>query len=332
MGIPTCPDLNGPDPFGVGPSASNVKNGMRQSTTVAYLEAARGRPNLTIVAEALVTGLKVANRRVEAVQYVKDDRSFSAMGERIILTAGALHSPQILMLSGIGPAAELERLGIDVVHNLPGIGENYQDHAKIVMTFEGKSSYETDSVIPRARLVYKSDPKLSCGNFHIGPGAPIEVGGLKALLPVGANLVQQTNRGRVSLHSTDPRGLPDLDSPMLQDPVDIEAMRNAMEFIVEMIHSGDMDRFYGPLVQPGPREDWIKFAQSTFDSYHHSSGTCMMAPASNAMAVVDERLQVHGMDNLWVADASIFPTVPHVNTNLTAIMVGERVSDVIKES
>jgi len=158
------------------------------------------------------------------------------------------------------------------------------------------------------------------------------VGGLKALLPVGANLVQQTNRGRVSLHSTDPRGLPDLDSPMLQDPVDIEAMRNAMEFIVEMIHSGDMDRFYGPLVQPGPREDWIKFAQSTFDSYHHSSGTCMMAPASNAMAVVDERLQVHGMDNLWVADASIFPTVPHVNTNLTAIMVGERVSDVIKES
>jgi choline dehydrogenase len=198
------------------------------------------------------------------------------------------------------------------------------------MTFEGKTTYETDSVIPRARLVYKSDPRLSCGNFHIGPAAPIQVGGLRPLLPVGANLVQQTNRGRVSLHSTDPRELPDLDSPMLQDPVDVAAMRNAMEFIVEMIHSGDMDRYYGPLLQPGPGEDWTTFAQSTYDSYHHSSGTCMMAPASNPMAVVDERLRVHGMDNLWVADASIFPTVPHANTNLSAILIGERV-DFIKE-
>ena len=331
MGIPICRDLNGPDPFGIGPSASNIKNGARQSTTVAYLETARGRPNLEIIADALVTELKVSGRRVEGVRYTKDGQTQTAVGDKVVLTAGALHSPQILMLSGIGPAAALERLGIPVINNLPGVGENYQDHAKIVMTFEAGTGYETDSVIPRARLVYKSDPNLSCGNFHIGPTAAIQIGGLKPLLPVGANLVQQTNRGRVSLRNTDPRELPDLDSPMLEDPVDIEAMRNAMEFIFEMTHRGAMEQFYGPLVQPGPGEDWIKFAQSTFDSYHHSSGTCMMAPASNPMAVVDERLHLHGIDNLWVADASIFPTVPHANTNLSAIMVGERVSDFLKE-
>jgi len=199
------------------------------------------------------------------------------------------------------------------------------------MTFEGTSSYETDTVIPRIRLAYKSNPNLSCADFHIGPQAPIQIGGgMKPLLPVSANLVTQSNRGKLSLHSTDPRELPDLDWPALQDPRDIEAMGNAMEFVNEMVHGGGMEQYYGALVQPGPSEDWIKFAQSTFDSYHHSCGTCMMAPDSNPMAVVDERLRVHGLDNLWVADASIFPTVPHVNTNLTAIMVGERLSDFIE--
>ncbi|MSQ24382.1 MAG: FAD-binding protein [Chloroflexi bacterium] len=331
MGLPICPDLNGPDPFGVGPSASNIKNGARQSTTVAYLDPARGRPNLTIVADALVTGLKISGKHVDAVQYVREGQSHSATADRVVLSAGALHSPQILMLSGIGPEAELNRLGIPVVNNLAGVGENHQDHAKITMTFEGQTGYQTDWIIPRARLVYKSDPSLSCGNFHIGAGAPIQVGSLKPMLPVGANLVQQTNRGRVTLQNRDPAELPNVHSPMLEDPVDIAAMRNAMEFIMEMTHSGGMEQFYGPLIQPAPSDDWITFAQSTMDSYHHSSGTCMMAPASNPRAVVDERLRVHGMDNLWVADASIFPTIPHVNTNLTAIMVGERLSDFFKE-
>ena len=95
--------------------------------------------------------------------------------------------------------------------------------------------------------------------------------------------------------------------------------------------AGPAKEFYGPLIQPGPGDDWGKFARSTYDSYHHGVGTCMMGPATNPMAVVDEKLRVHGMENLWVGDASIMPTVSHANTNLTSIMIGERLSDFVKE-
>jgi choline dehydrogenase-like flavoprotein len=125
--------------------------------------------------------------------------------------------------------------------------------------------------------------------------------------------------------------LPGIESKMLDDPGDLEAMLGAMEFIAELAGQGSMKNYYGPLLQPGPKEDWKKFARSTYDSYHHGVGTCKMGPSSDKMAVVDQRLRVHGMDNLWIGDASILPTVTHANTNLTAIMIGERLSDFIRE-
>ena len=330
MGLPACPDLNGPDPFGVCASPYNIKDGTRQSTRVAYLDPARGRANLAIVAEAHVTRLKIAGDRVEAVEYERDGQIHAAAGDEVVLTAGAFHSPQILMLSGIGPAAELERLGIEVANGLEGVGANYQDHAVISMTFEGRSDFQTDWVIPSFRLMYKSDPTLPCGNFHINMRAPVQVGDLRPMMPISAHLLQQTNRGRLSLQSTDPRELPTIDPSMLEDPKDIEAMTTAMQFIFDLAQHGSMEPYYGPLIQPGPRDDWAAWARSTYDSYHHASGTCMMGPASNSMAVVDEKLRVHGMANLRVADASIMPVVTHANTNLTTIMIGERVSDFIR--
>jgi choline dehydrogenase len=330
MGLPLCPDLNGPDPFGVCTSPYNIKNGVRQSTNVAYLEPARERPNLEIVSDALVTGLKVAGARVESVTYAKDGQTHSAAADEFVLTAGVFHSPQILMLSGIGPASDLERLGIKVTHGLDGVGANYQDHPGITMTFEGRTEFDVDWVIPRVRLMYKSDPALSCGNFHITAGAPIQVGGLRLLMPVSARLVQQTNRGRLSLKNTDPSELPDVETGMLEDPRDVQAMRSAMDFIAELTQGASMTPYYGPLLQPGPKEDWTEFARGTYESYHHGSGTCMMGPSSSPMAVVDDQLRVHGLANLRVADASIMPTVTHANTNLTTIMIAERLSDFIK--
>ena len=103
-----------------------------------------------------------------------------------------------------------------------------------------------------------------------------------------------------------------------------------MKFISELAQSGPAKEFYGPLLQPAGGDDWAKFARSTYDSYHHGVGTCMMGPASNNMTVVDQSLRVHGMENLWIGDASIMPTVTHANTNLTAIMIGERLADFIK--
>ncbi len=331
MGLPRCDDINAPDAYGVSLAPYNIKNGKRQSMTVAYLNPARGRRSLKIVAEAPVVALKLAGKKAEGVVYRKNGRLETALADKIVLAAGVFHSPQILMLSGIGPAAELERLGIPVVHDLPGVGENYQDHAVVYMTFESLQAFQEDWVVPRFRLVVKSDESAGCGNFHIVMRPPTVVEGIKRMLPVSAALLEQTNRGRL-LFSADPSELPAVESRMLEDPADIRAMLWAMDFMERLVHNGPAKGYYGPLLQPAPGDDWAAFARSTYDSYHHGVGTCMMGPGSNNMAVVDERLRVHGVDNLWVGDASIMPTVTHANTNLTSIMIGERLSDLIKEA
>jgi len=331
MGLPLCPDLNVPNPLGVCGSPYNIKNGKRQSTVVAYLNGARGRPNLTIIDEAQVVSLELSGTRVERVRYEKNGEVRTVRGGQIVLCAGVYHSPQILMLSGIGPEKELKRLGIPVIHALEGIGENYQDHPVVYMTFEGPKSFREDWIVPRFRLLIKKNPIGDCANFHIIMRPATEVEGIKRMMPISAHLLEQRNRGRIFLKSSDPDELPEVDPQMLADPEDLRAMVSAMEFIAELVEGNPVKEFYGPLLQPGPGEDWAKFARSTYDSYHHGVGTCKMGPASDPTAVVDERLRVHGMTNLWIADASIMPTVTHANTNLTAIMIGERLSDFIKE-
>jgi choline dehydrogenase-like flavoprotein len=235
-----------------------------------------------------------------------------------------------MMLSGIGPEKELKRLGIPVVQALEGIGENYQDHPVVYMTFEGPKSFREDWVIQRFRLLIKANPMGDCSNFHIIMRAATEVGGIKRMMPISAYLLEQRNRGRLFLKSADPRELPGIDPQILEDPGDLKAMVTAMEFIVELVAKDPAKEFYGSLIQPGAGDDWGKFARSTYESYHHGVGTCKMGPASDKTAVVDEQLKVHGISNLWVADASIMPTVTHANTNLTCMMIGERLADFIK--
>jgi choline dehydrogenase len=160
---------------------------------------------------------------------------------------------------------------------------------------------------------------------------PTEVSGLKRMMPISAHLLEQRNRGRVFLHSADPHDQVDIDSRMLEHPEDLKAMIEAMRFIDELVHQPQIREFYGALIQPGTAEDWGEFARKTYDSYHHGVGTCKMGPASDNMAVVDQRLRVHGIANLWVGDASIMPVVSRANTNLTSIMIGERLADFVQE-
>ncbi len=330
MGLPLCPDLNVPDPYGVCSSAYNVKDGVRQNTTVAYLDPARGRANLDIIADAQVQSLSIANGRVSGVVYKREGEVSSVSAQVVVLCAGVYHSPQILMLSGIGPSDDLERLGIPVVSALKGVGENYQDHATMEMTFEGRTDFSPDWLIPRFRLMYKSDPSLPHGNFHIFQRPPTDVPGLKRMMPISANLLEQRDLGRIRLVSADPDDLPEIEDAMLRHPDDLKAMLNAMDFIYELVQHESMQEFYGPLISPTRDEDWAEFARSAHGSYHHGIGTCKMGPASDPMAVVDSNLKVHGIDNLYVADASIMPTIPHANTNVTSIMIGERLSDIVK--
>ncbi len=299
---------------------------------MAYLDLARGRPNLEIAAEATVLSLVTGTNRVDGVVYERGGQVHTVAAGEVVLSAGVYHSPQLLMLSGLGPPRELERLGIRPVHGLEGVGENYQDHAVVSMTFEGLTDFQPDWVVPRFRLITKSDPNLPCGNFHINMRPQTRVGDLKRMMPVSAHLLEQRARGRVYLKSRDPQDLPEIDCRMLEDADDVEAMTAAMQFILELVAGGSLKEYYGPLIQPGLEEDWGRFARTTYNSYHHGVGTCMMGPSSNPMAVVDEHLKIHGVDNLRIADASIMPIITHANTNLTAILIGERVSDFIKQA
>lgn len=333
MGLPPCPDINGPDPLGVCPSPYAIREDRRQSTTVAYLDPVRGRPNLTIADETPVRRLQVRGSRVTGVVCARDGREHTVVGDRIVLCAGVFRTPQILQLSGIGPVNELNRLDVPVVHSLEGVGENYQDHAVVYMTFDGgTSSYSVEQGVQRFKLLLKSDPSLHAGNLHVMLGSPKQVDGVKQLIPISVRLLEQRNRGRITLASADPGERPVVDARMLEHAADQEAIRYAMEFVNDLTQYSSMKEFYGAPIQPRAVDDWSNFAASTHDSYHHGVGSCMMGPDSNAMTVVDQRLRVHGMDNLWVGDASIMPTITRASTNLTAILIGERVSDFVKQS
>jgi len=331
MGLPKCPDLNVPEPYGVCSSPYNIKDGKRQSTTIAYLNPARSRPNLTIIAEAAVHSLQLSGKKAEGVRYEKDGQMHTVLGGQVLLTSGVYGSPQILMLSGIGQADQLKKFGIPVIHELKGVGENYQDHPVVFMTFEGPKESKEDWVIPRFRLIIRKNAISEAANFHINMRPPTEVAGIKRMMPVSAHLLEQRNRGRVFLQSADPHEHVGIDSCMLEHPEDLKAMVEAMQFIDEMVHKDGCKEFYGPLIQPGSAEDWGEFARKTYDSYHHGVGTCKMGPASDNMAVVDQKLRVHGIQNLWVGDASIMPVVSRANTNLTSIMIGERLADFVQE-
>ncbi len=330
LGLPICPDQNVPSPYGVSATAHCVKNDRRQSAVVAYLDPARSRPNLTILADARVIGLDIQGDRVTGVRYEKDGQVHTVLGEQVVLSAGVYHSPQILMLSGIGPPAVLEGLGVSVSHAMEGVGENYQDHASIVMNFEGEKDHQEDWIVPGFMLNFKSDPIREVLDFHILMRQSTIIEGLTPIMPMMINLLEHRARGRIILNSRDPRELPTVESEMLEDPADIQAMVSAMEFVVGLTRTEPMREYYGPLMHPAPGEDFAKFARTTFESFHHGVGTCAMGPGTNDRAVVDQHLRVHGMSNLWVADASVMPVVPHCHTNTACLMIGERLSDFMK--
>jgi choline dehydrogenase len=333
LGLACFNDQNDPNPCGIAPTARNIKDGIRQSAAVAYLGPARERPNLTIIGGAQVGSLIFDGKKVDGVRYTKDGNEHSATADQIVLSAGVYHSPQILMLSGIGPRAELERHGIRVLHALDGVGGNYQDHPVVTMTLKATSEGH-NKPHPRGRstlkLYFKSDPDRDYLDFHIILREVTNVAGLGDMISFSCHLLEQANRGRLSLKSSDPSDLPVIDPQMLEHPKDVRAMVAAMKFVCQVAATEPLNRYCGELFSPAPEEDWAKFARSTYTSYFHGVGTCKMGPVSDRTAVVDQHLRVHGMDNLWIGDASIMPTVAHANTNLTCMMIGERAADFIK--
>ncbi|MCZ6677497.1 MAG: GMC family oxidoreductase N-terminal domain-containing protein [Candidatus Poribacteria bacterium] len=352
-GYPDCPDHNNPDSTGVGPLTLNNPDGIRWSTAIGYLSQARHRLNLTIKADCLVHRMRFegtdkigvqSNRRAVGVQVESGGEMFDVDGEEILLCAGAIGSPHILMLSGVGPADHLQAVGIPVVHDLPGVGQNLRDHPQVPVTLRVKDEFLPDGTEPRLQigLRYTAQGSDLRNDMFILPGSfATEKGYFVASdsVPLGFYIVAciylAAGAGELKLASADPHQQPALDYNYLAESFDRERLREAVRIIIDLI---DHDAFkaliaerIGPtdadLATDAALDVWMKRAVSTS---HHVSSTCKMGPGSDAMAVVDQYGKVHGVEGLRVADASIMPDCIRANTNVTSMVIGERISDFMR--
>jgi len=340
-GFPEDPDMNNPDSVGVGPIPMNNPDGIRMSTAMTYLNPVRHRLNLTVKANVRVHRLRFEGKRVTGAEVESGGERFVVEGDEIILTAGAIVSPQLLMLSGVGPADHLREMEIELVHELPGIGQNLRDHPNIRVPVQVKADFPLDPEAPRTQLALRytaagsddrNDMQIMQSSFSspIG-GDPLEAEGIRFTcileLAVGA--------GELRLASTDPTVQPHLDYRYLVAPQDRERLREAVRLCARLLEHEAYRDIAEKRLQPTDEElasddaldNWM---QQTVSTSQHISGTCKMGPASDPMAVVDQYGRVYGLAGLRVADASVMPDVIRANTNASTIMIAERVADFIR--
>ena len=342
-GFPPSPDHNAPDASGVGPLPLNTLDGIRHSTNVAYLIAARARPNLTIRADCQVTRVLFSGKRATGVVARQGGTTTTFRGGEIILSAGAVGSPHLLMLSGIGPAADLRAVGVPVLADRPGVGRNLRDHPHVYATWRPRPGYPMDPDKPRYQLALRytvpgsalrNDMQLLMTSFAT---ARVDRGG-DGRTPVGITIQPVLNlarsSGRLTLQSADPTVQPAIDFNLLADPSDRSRLRAALQLCLELARHPSFATILGERLAPG--DDDLASA-AALDAWmrrevthtNHICGTCAMGPASEPLAVVDQRGHVHDFAQLRVADLSIVPDCVRANTNATAMMIGERLADLV---
>ena len=326
-------DHNRPGALGAGPTPRNVRDRLRMSTALTHLAPARSRSNLTLRPDALVDRVELSAGRAAGVRLADGEVLY---GDRVVLAAGTYASPAILLRSGIGPAVELAGpgLGLAVTADLPGVGANLIDHPLSSVDLPVAGGYvgprfQTMLTVRSTRVPADGAPDLHV--FGSGPwDNPAAPGGGVFALVVG--LVGVSSRGSVRLRSADPAEPPRIDVAHLRAPDDLAAMVEGTVLARKIARTAPLaDLVLGPELSPGRdvADDPAALAASIrarVDSYHHPVGTCAMGPDPAAGAVVDNRGAVHGVANLWVADASIMPTIPAANTLLPTIVVAERIA------
>ena len=369
LGVPRNDDFNGATQEGVGYYQLFTRKGWRSSSAVGYLRPALKRTNLRVETDAHVTSLVVSRAagttpvaRASGVRYRQRGADREARAAReVILCAGALQTPQVLQLSGIGRAAFLQSKGIAVVHDLPGVGENLQDHLQARLIFKVKQRITTNddlqSVWRRARmgwqwLAYRRGP-IAIGINQGGlftrvlpesptPDIQFHFAALSADMAGGAThpwsgctfsvcQLHPSSRGRVSIKSTDPFAPPALEPRYLSTELDQRTALAGVRFARRLAHTHALDRFIGDEYRPGDTaqsdDELIDFVRNFGATIFHPVGTCKMG--SDREAVVDSRLRVHGVDGLRVVDASIMPTLVSGNTHAPVVMIAEKASDMI---
>ncbi len=335
-GFPNDPDMNHPDGTGVGAVPLNNPGGVRMSTALTYLNDCRHRLNLTIRGGVMVHRVLFEGGRATAVEVGSGDETFIVEGQEIILSAGAIQSPQLLMLSGIGPAADLERLGIPAVKDLPGVGQNMKNHPSASIRFQPADGLTLDPGAPRNQVALRFGPAGSPtrNDVQVQTTSSNPVGQQTVDIRIGCRLELPDSQGSLTLESADPYQQPRLDYQFLSEPWDRERMRDAVRRMVALFDHPAFEGITGARMEP-PEETLASddaldlWLQQTVSIAGHTACTCRMGPEDDPLAVVDQHCRVYGVEGLRVVDASVMPDLVRANTNATAIMIGERAADLI---
>ncbi|MCZ8397914.1 GMC family oxidoreductase [Achromobacter ruhlandii] len=364
LGLPHVRDFNTGDQEGVGYYQLTTRNGRRCSTAVAYLRPARGRANLRVETGAHAMAILFEGCRACGVRYRQDGQVRTLRARReVILCAGALQSPQLLQLSGVGPAALLRRFGIGVVRDLPGVGENLQDHLQIRLIYETRRPITTNDQlrtlhgraamglqwllfrggplavgINQGGLFCRVDPASATPDtqFHFATLSADMAGGKVHPFSGCTYSVCQlrpSSRGTVRLRSADPFEAPAMQPNYLSTEQDrrmtVAAVKYARRLAATEPLAGLMKREFRPGPEVRSDDEILHFCREYGATIFHPSGTAKMGPREDPMAVVDERLRVHGVSGLRVVDCSIMPTLVSGNTNVPVVMLAERAADFI---
>ena len=335
-GFPEDPDLNHPDSGGVGAIPLNNPGGVRMSTAITYLNASRHRLNLTIKGDVMVRRILFQGNKATGVEVESGDQIFLVQGEEVILSAGAIQSPQLLMLSGVGPANHLSSLGIPVVHDLPGVGRHLKNHPSASIRISYHRNFSPTYNAPRNQVVLRFAPAGSPtrNDVQVQPTSSYAGGQQEIDLRIGCRLELPDSIGTLTLESTDVKVQPKLDYQLLSDPWDRQRLREAVRTTVKLFDHPSFEGIVAERLLPTDAvlesDDALDlWMQETVSIAGHSCCTCRMGPATDLMAVVDQHCRVHGLEGLRVVDASVMPEIVRANTNATCIMIGERAADLI---
>ena len=331
-------DLNHPETTGIGAMPLNNPHGIRMSTALTYVNPARYRLNLTIRPKALARRILFGGKKATGVDVESGGERFIVEGEEIVLSAGTIASPQLLMLSGVGSAKHLRSLGIPMVLDLPGVGQNLRDHPSVsvrVRMKDGRQRTDQDEPGYQVCLRYTATGSKARNDMQVLMVASSPYGHdplLETTAAFSAHVQLADSAGAITLASRDPKAQPRLDYGLLEEAWDRERMRECIRLCVRMAEHSAFKDIVAERIAPTDQdlasdEALDAWLMQNVGSTAHIVGTCKMGPASDSMAVVDQRCRVHGLENLMVVDASVMPDVVRANTNATTIMIAEKVAD-----